>query len=310
MLAFVNGKYCNPEDAVVSVFDRGFMLGDAAFETWRTYGGKQFQPIVEKHLDRLRRALQFMEMEPDELVDEIREVTATLVERNHEEIQSFGDIWMVPVVTRGGGPPATYSSLELGAEGVDPTRVVVCRPIYVATGLYETGAHLLSSALVRNPFAGADPRVKTTSRLAYVRAERKQHRAGPGSWVILFDDQGFVTEAAGANLALIDSGRVVRPPSWSALNGVSLSTFCELAEGLGIPVIERPLALYDFLSADEVWLTSTSVSAVPVADIDGIPLIRRSAIGQEILDAWVEYVGFDFVAQVRELSKDEIAAVT
>jgi branched-chain amino acid aminotransferase len=302
VLVYVNGTYCEPQDATISVFDRGFLLGDAAFETWRTYGARQVAPMVDKHLERLRRTLNFMEMDGDELVGEIRDVAAQLVARNLEEIESHGDVWIVPVVTRGGGGQATPASLELGGEDVDPTRVVLIRPIYIAAGLYERGARLLSSTLVQNPFAAADARVKSTSRMAYIRAERKQHRAGPGCWTLLFDRDGYVTEAAGANIVIIDAGEVIRPPRWAALNGVSLSTFCELAQRLGMPVREQPLGMYDLLNADEVWLTSTSVSAVAVADIDGITLRRRTRRGDQVLKAWVEYVGFDFIEQVRDRS--------
>lgn len=293
MLVYVNGEFVAAEDASISPYDRGFMIGDGVFDTWRTYGTRTVRAVLDKHLSRLRRSIRFLELDPGDLVAEIEAAGAELVKRNHDEIEAVGDVWVIPIVTRG-------QQDELGGDPLDvdrPSRVILIRPIFFAGKLYETGAHLITSTMARNPFGAVDPRVKATSRLGYVRGERKQKRAGPGNWVMFFDDHGFVTEASGANLLIVDGGTVVRPPSWSVLPGISLTIFCELAQELGIPVEERPLTMYDLLNADEVHLTSTSVAALPVADIDGIALERADDVGPRVLEAWKQLVDFDFVAQ-------------
>jgi branched-chain amino acid aminotransferase len=292
MLVYVNGEYVDAAEARISVYDRGFMLGDGIFDTWRTYGGAECRRMVDKHLARVRRSVNFMEMDGAAIAAEIGEAATELVARNHDEILTVGDIWLVPVVSRGEG-------VEMGAEPDHPTRVIVCRPIFVAGELYEHGGHLITSTMVQNPFGAVDPRVKTISRLGYVRGERKQRRAGPGNWVLFVDNNGFITEASGANLALIEGETIVKPPRWSTLGGISLDTFCELGRGLGYPIEERQLTLYDFLNADGAYLLATSVAVVPVADIDGIPVAREQTVGPAILKAWIEYVDFDFVAQAQ-----------
>jgi branched-subunit amino acid aminotransferase/4-amino-4-deoxychorismate lyase len=301
MLAYVNGQFVDDADAVVSARDRGFMLGDGVFDTWRTYGGRLVRPVVEKHLARFRRSVNFLELEGEKIVAEFDDVTKDLRERNADAIAEAGDILMFCVVTRG----QTKKAIE-GFDPGTPTRVVLCNPIpfaaYGGGSLYEDGVHLVPSMQTQNPFGGYDPRVKALSRLAYVRAERKQARSESGTWVALFDNHGFITEAAGACLAIVEGETVVHPPRWQTLPSVSLNVFRELADSLGFGVEERPLAMYDFLNADESYVLSTSIAMLPIADVDGIAVKRGDAVGPRILEAWKEYVGFDFVAQASELA--------
>lgn len=301
MLAYVNGQFVDDADAVISVRDRGFMLGDGVFDTWRTYGGRLVRPVVEKHLDRFRRSVNFLELDGEGIVAEFDAITKELAERNAEGIAAAGDILMFCVVTRG----RTRKAIE-GFDPGTPTKVVLCNPIpfsaYGGGSLYEDGVHLVPSMQAQNPFSGYDPRVKALSRLAYVRAERKQARAESGSWVALFDNQGFITEAAGACLAIVEGETIVHPPRWQTLPSVSLNVFKELAQSLGFGVEERPLGMYDFLNADESYVLSTSIAMLPIADIDGVALKRGNLVGPRILDAWKEFVGFDFVKQASELA--------
>jgi branched-subunit amino acid aminotransferase/4-amino-4-deoxychorismate lyase len=300
MLAYVNGEFVDDADAVVSVRDRGFLLGDGVFDTWRTYGARLVRPVVEKHLDRFRRSINFLELPGDELVEEFDGVTAELAERNKREIMEAGDVLMFSVLTRG----KTKKAVE-GFDPGTPTRAVVCNPIpFGAYGgrLYDTGVHLVPSMQAQNPFGGYDPRVKALSRLGYVRAERKQARAGSGNWVAIFDNQGFITEAAGAGVCIVEGETIVHPPRWQMLPSVSLNVFCELAQQLGFRIEERPLAMYDFLNADESYVLSTSIAFLPIADIDGVTLKRGDAVGPKVQQAWIDLVEFDFVAQARDLA--------
>ena len=84
------------------------------------------------------------------------------------------------------------------------------------------------------------------------------------------------------------------------LEGVSLETAAELARGLGVEVEERPLSLYDLLNADETILCGTSFGILPVVSVDGIPLRREDTVYPQLVRAWIELVGVDFVAQAEE----------
>lgn len=307
MLAYVNGEFVEADQATVSVKDRGFQLGDGVFDVWRTYGGRSLPKVYTKNLARFRRSINYLELDGSAVIAEIEQAAADLVERNQEEINAAGDVWVHSLVTRG-------VALE-GANALEPTRVILCNPIpfpglFAGGELYERGAYFTSSLQSRNPFLPVDPRVKSTSRLAYVRAERKQVRSQPGTYVVLFDNEGYIVEASAAGFCIVEGETIVRTPRWKALESISLDTFCALGKELGFGVEERPLSTYDLLNADEVHVVATSIAAVPVVDLDGIALKPAGRVGPKILDAWVEYVGFDFRAQARELGRTAVGVTS
>lgn len=300
MLAFVNGEFVDDEHACVSVRDRGFMLGDAVFEVWRTYAGATCDVMVRKNLERLARGLLYMELNPDPVIAAVRNAAAALIERNADEIRQRGDVLVFTIVTRG-----FVDELAGDQRGSTATIAIFLNPIpdrgaHFDEDLYGKGARLATSLMYREPWGPVDPRIKTTSRFAYARAERKMARAGARSWVLFCDNDGHPTECSGANIFLVKGETIVRPPREKVLGGINMTTFLELAQKLGIQVEERTLTLYDYLTADEVILTTTSVGAVRVSEIDGIPLTPRSGIYDRVMTEWFELVGVDFVARARE----------
>jgi branched-subunit amino acid aminotransferase/4-amino-4-deoxychorismate lyase len=162
--------------------------------------------------------------------------------------------------------------------------------------------------LNQNAFGGSDPRVKAISRGPYIRAERKQARAGRGTWVALFDNEGNIVEASAAAVCVVRDETVLCPPSWKRLESVSLDTFCELAAQAGFGVKEQPLTMYDFLNADEAYVLSTGPTLLPIASVDGLRIKRADVVGSLVRKAWFELVGYDFVAQAQELAGAGIAA--
>jgi branched-chain amino acid aminotransferase len=301
MLAYINGSFVSDDDARVSVRDRGFMLGDAVFEVWRTYAGRTCQAMVDKNLARLSCGLRYMELDPDSIVETVRSASAELIVRNADQINRIGDVLVFTIVTRG-----FVDELAGDSSGGRPTVTVFLNPIPDRGGaqagddLYGKGARLVTSLMYRDPFGAVDPRIKTTSRFAYARAERKMSRAGPRTWVLFCDNDGNPTECSGANIFIVSNGVIERPPRERVLGGINMTTFLELAEKVGIPVVERKLTLFDYLNAEEVILTTTSVSAVRVTEIDGIPLEPRGAVYDRVMREWFEYVGVDFIKRVRE----------
>jgi branched-chain amino acid aminotransferase len=300
MLAYVNGEFVEDDDAKVSVRDRGFMLGDAVFEVWRTYGGSTCERMVEKNLARLAHGLRYMELDPESVVPTVKDVGEALIERNADEIAARGDSLVFTIVSRG------FVDELAGDQGGAPSIVMFLNTIPRRSGaqagddLYGKGARVVTSLMYRDPFGAVDPRIKTTSRFAYARAERKMSRSGPRTWVLFCDNDGNPTECSGASLFIVKDGALVRPPRERVLGGINMTMFLELAQELGIPVEERTLTLYDFLNADEVILTTTSVGAVHVSELDGIRLTVRSDVYQRVLKRWFELVDFDFVHGARE----------
>lgn len=297
MIAYVNGEFVPDERACVSVRDRGFMLGDGVFEVWRTYGGKTCEQMVDRNLSRLAHSLRYMELEPEPLIETVRAAGGTLIDRNSAEIANLGDVLVFTIISRG-------TVDELSGGEVVPTVVQFLNPIpsraVYGDDLYGKGARLVTSLMYRDPWGAMDPRVKTISRFAYARAERKMSRSGSRTWVLFCDDDGNPTEVSGANLFIVNDRVISRPPRERVLGGVNMTTFLELAREIGVAVEERTLTLYDYLNAQEVVLTTTSVGAVRVTEIDGITLTPRGTVYDDVMPGWFDLVGTDFVTQGRE----------
>ena len=304
MLTYINGEFVTEDEAKISVFDNGFMLGDGVYEIERTFGGKPFR--LDDHMERLRRSLRYIELDGDVLSAQAKAATLELLARSEEEVREAGDVWVHQIVTSGKG--------DLDLAGTDvPSVVVMLRPLMFGGfgPLYGGGGVRLDVSLLTRHFAGAmDHRVKATSRGAWGRAERKTMRASRqsaqpnvGSMTVIFADDGTIAEAVVANLCLVEGDSLVRPPRSDALEGVSLKVLCELAEEIGMRLEERKLGLYDFINADMCLVTATSFSLMPVLSIDGIALDVDRGLYDRLLKAWIDLVGFNFVEQAKERSR-------
>ena len=205
MISYVNGDYVTKP--VISVFDRGFVIGDGVYDSARTFGGRIFK--LDQHLERLSRSMRYIEIDADRYASQIRRATEEVVARNMEEILSEGDVWVIQIVTRGLLEDAGESGFGLEEEPHSPsppTIVVIVRPLnFKAFGLlYRDGVDLGVSLLTRAMSGPLDPRVKSTGKLAYSRAERKAarmssgHALGAKAWTVLFHDDGSIAEASGA----------------------------------------------------------------------------------------------------------------
>ena len=116
---------------------------------------------------------------------------------------------------------------------------------------------------------------------------------------------GFVTEATTANLLIYSAGQgLVGPPHGKVLPGISLAVLVELAQRAGIPYSQRELRPADLAAADEVLLTSTSVSVIPVTRFNGQPIGRGKPgpIQEMLLTAWSRLVGVDIAAQANRFA--------
>ena len=298
MITYVNGDYVPREEAKISVDDRGIIFGDSVFDIGRTFGGVPFK--LDAHLERLRRSMRYVELDGDGLTPVIREATERLFELNEDAIEAVGDVYFDQIVTRG-----LIASPGDDANAAGPTVIVKLRPVPFGSfaRFYDSGVDLHAS-LLAGSFAGPmDPRVKAANRLANTRPELKGERMshlGRGHWTVLLNPDGTISETHSANLVIVTDGRLTVPLRSHALGGISLETLCELAQGLGLPIEERPITTYDVINADETIITATSFSLLPVVGLDGIPLRDGREVFDKLLAAWKELVALDFVEQAQE----------
>ena len=119
------------------------------------------------------------------------------------------------------------------------------------------------------------------------------------AWAVLLDHAGNLSEGMGSNIFVVRQGRLLTPRERFVLPGVSRAVVMELAEELDIPVIEQDIDLYDAYTADEAFLTSTSLCICPVRSINGTPIGSEvpGPVTRRLTEAHIDLTGCDFVAQ-------------
>ena len=252
-LCNVEGHLVPPEQAVVPIFDRGFLYGDSVYEVVRTYGGRPFE--LERHLLRMERSAQRIGLSLPPCEKLLHELTRTLEAAQNAE--SYARI----IVTRGEGQFGLGAHLAEGQNRL----ILIVRPLQ--TPPEETYARGLTMAIVktrRNPPQALDPALKTGNYLNNILALREAHDAGAED-AILLDLGGKVTEATTSNVFFVQGGAVITPPlALGMLEGVTRAVFIELARGEGLVVREEPHGPEALAAADEVFMTSTLREAMPV----------------------------------------------
>jgi branched-chain amino acid aminotransferase len=257
-IAIINGRVCTPEEARISVYDRGFLYGDSIFETVRTYNGKAF--ALGDHLERLALSAErlFIEL-PASLA-----VIAAEVEQGiglAQNPESFVRI----MITRGSGPLGLDPALAQ-----HPNRVMLVEPFEPpGPDVYRDGIGAITFRTVRatdaTPAAGAKVANYLTSVLA-IREARKQG----ASEAFIIDGRGHVLEGTTSNVFLVKEGRLVTAPEESGiLSGITRAYLLKAAEQLAIPVNIRDIREEELLEADELFISSTLREVLPVVRLDG-----------------------------------------
>lgn len=257
----IQGAIVGPDEARVSVYDRGFLYGDAVFEVLRTYRGVPF--ALDEHLARLRRSAGrvFIALPVDD---------ATLGQEVERAIAAAGndESYVRIIVTRGAGP------LALDADTAScPLRVILVEPVTPPSR--EAYARGIAVALVHSrraaddtPAAGA----KVGNYLANLLALREAKAHGAQEALVV-DPGGHVVEGASSNLFVVRAGRIATPPeSAGILVGITRAHVLAAARDLGFPADERNLVADDVQGADEVFVTSSIRELIPVVLADGHPI--------------------------------------
>jgi branched-chain amino acid aminotransferase len=166
--------------------------------------------------------------------------------------------------------------------------------------MYRDGARVITPSIPRVPPRFMSPRAKTHNYLNLVLGDLEAQGTDPNSWAILLDENGNLTEGLGSNIFLVKNGVVATPRSQFVLEGITRGTVLELATGLGLPAEERDLDLFDAYTADEAFLTSTSLCICPISSVNGATVGDGNVPGpvtQRLISAFSDLTGMDYVAQ-------------
>ncbi|MDI3310392.1 MAG: branched-chain-amino-acid transaminase [Thermoanaerobacterium sp.] len=256
-VVFLNGEFVDSEKAAVSVFDHGFLYGDGVFEGIRAYDGVVFK--LDDHLKRLYNMAKALLLDvpytKEEMVDKVLET----VRRNN-----LKDAYIRLVVSRGKG--------DLGLDPYKcskPTVVIIADKITLYPDeMYQNGLKIITSTFRRNSIQTLDPQIKSLNYLNNILAKIEAVKAGYPE-ALLLNLEGYVAECTGDNVFIVSDGILYTPPSAAgALGGITRATVIDIANKLGIPVVEKYFSLFNVYTADECFLTGTAAEAIPVTEVD------------------------------------------
>lgn len=256
---YVDGALVPREQAVVSVYDSGFMLGDGVWEGMRIYDGHI--AFMDDHLDRLFEAALYIDLD-------IGKTRAELVQAIHDTLTAndmTNDAHIRMMVTRGKKrKPFQHphlsvfgSTIVIIAEHSKPDDSVIDRGISLHTVPHHRGLPLTQ-----------DSKLNSHSKLNCIIALNHALRAGADE-ALMLDPFGFVNTTNACNFFIVKKGAVWTSTGDYCMNGITRQKVIDLCRANDIPVFERNYSLVDTYSADEVFLTGTFGAQTPVFKIDG-----------------------------------------
>lgn len=263
----VNGELVDREAATVSVDDRGFRYGDAAFETCRVYGGTVY--AWDRHLDRLEATCETIGM-TDAIPDDLETRTDETLTANDLE-----DAYLRVSISRGVQPGKLTPD-----EDVDATVVIYVKPLPRGGGGGERvwdGPAIVQSVTQRRPPDTVLPsNAKTHNYLNSIMARLELRRASREGYqpdeALMRDTDGYLAEGASSNVFFVDDGILRTPAEDSLLPGITREIVIELAEEEDYTVDAGQYTVDDLRDADEAFLTNSTWEIRPIATADGIEI--------------------------------------
>lgn len=276
-VAFINGAFMPLAEAKVSIEDRGFQFGDGVYEVIRTYKGRPFS--IEAHLARLDRSAAALDLtQPYSRAEWSGHILEGVKRAAYPEAKIYLQI------TRGVAPRDHAYSDEAA-----PTVVMTVREFHpLDRSVQATGVEAMTTEDIR--WGRCD--IKSVNLLANVLARQQVKQARVFEAILV--NAGLVTEGAVSNVMVVQGGTVVTAPEGPRiLSGVTRAIVLDLALSEGVPTQERFVSQSDLYTADEVFLTGTTVEVLAVIRVDGkvIGDGRPGPITQRLAASFASRVG-------------------
>ncbi len=295
-VAWFNGNFMPENQVKIPFRDLSWVYGDGCFDMTRSFDHKLFK--VKEHVDRLYRSLKYLRIDPGFGPERMTALTEELFERNRHLLGTDDDYWIGQRISRG--------VKEVPGDNLDyhgPNVVLECVPLPLVqrAKLFKEGIRVVVPAHRRTPPESLTPRAKTHNYLNLIVANQEVQSSDPEAWAVLLDMNGNLAEGMGSNIFIVRNGSLLTPREKFVLPGVSRQTVIDLAREAGIPVTETDIDLYDSYTADEMFLTSTSLCICPVTKINGVEIGSKGQVWgpvtKQLTVAYSQFVGYDFVGQ-------------
>ena len=259
ILVSINGELKHRDQATVSVFESGYLLGDGVWEGMRVHGGGV--AFLSEHLKRLYAGAKTIDMDigltPEALAQQLFDCL---------KAQGMTDgVHIRLMVTRGvkktpyQGPRFTITP---------PTIVIIPEYKSPVPEIQAKGVSLFTAHVRRTGPAEQDQKLNSHSKLNCILACIQADKAGADE-ALMLDPDGFVATCNSTHFFIVRDGEVWTSPPEYCLGGITRGNIIRVCRENGIPVREKRFSLFDVYSADEAFITGTFAGATPVHEVDG-----------------------------------------
>jgi len=262
VLISVNGELFPRSEAMVSVFDAGFLLGDGVWESFRLHAGKLV--FIEDHMDRLFRGAAEISLDPGRSRGEIRDEIDRVITAN----KMYDQVHLRLIISRGIKPTPYQAPWVISSP---PTIVII--PEYKKANPRRAveGIKLVSVEVRRSGPEVQDPKINSLSKHNCIAACIEAAEKG-GEEGLMLDPHGFVSTCNSTHFFMVKDGVVWTSTGEFCLEGITRGKVLEICDRNDIPFSERNFTFEDVSSAEEAFVTGTFAGLTPVVSFDGRPI--------------------------------------
>ena len=259
VLIYINGDLVPRQEARISVFDSGYLVGDGVWEALRLHHGVFV--FIEEHLDRLFQGAKAIALDIGMSRDELREALHQTARANGMDDNVHARL----MVTRGiKKTPSQDPRLTLGG----PTIVIIAEHKMASPDTLQRGVRLFTSTIRRGSPDYLDPRLNCHSKQHEVIALAQALQAGADE-ALMLDIHGFVSTCNATNFFMVKRDEVWTSTGQYCMNGITRGKIIETGRRDGLTVREKNFSLTDVYDADEAFVTGTFGGLTPVIEVDG-----------------------------------------
>lgn len=256
ILIYVNGELLPRSEAVISVYDSGFLMGDGVWEGIRLIQDKWI--FLDEHIDRLFEGARAIDLELGLTAEQI---TNAILETQHAN--NMSDQAHARVMFTRGVKVKPFQQPALSTSG--PTFVIIME--HSDPHAKAQGITMATVPQIRGMPMSQDPKLNSHSKLNCILACIQANKMGADE-ALMLDPHGFVNTTNSCNFFIVKNGEVWTSTGDYCMNGITRKKIIMLCKDNNIPVFEKNFSLVDVYSADEVFITGTLGSLVPVLELD------------------------------------------
>ena len=253
---YINGEFFHRDQAKISVFDSGFLLGDGIWEGIRLVNNSWL--FLDEHLDRLYEGCKAIDIQLDE---DKKFLTNAIIET--QKINNFTDAAHARVMVTRGNKIKPFQQPSLSKDGINLVIIMEHSEEHPNTD----GVKLVTVPQVRGLPMSQDPKLNSHSKLNCIIACIQANKSG-GDEALMLDPLGFVNTTNSCNFFIVKNGEVWTSTGDYCMNGITRLKVIELCKNNKIPIYEKNFSLVDVYSSQEAFITGTLGSLTQVTNVD------------------------------------------